>query len=451
MIKFNKCELFTISLIKLKLLTCYLFYLLLSIIIYKIYVVPIYGYMGGFMWDLDLYKLIISIASITVIVLLLPSNLSRPTDLLLHIQFILPIFFMLVLFPTNNFSTYYISYVLFSFLLLMVLVKVKIPYLKVPKINPKLVNCFLYILLVILLTILIKNNINYFNLDLNEVYKYRTLLREVANVGIWGYIFKPFFTIIIGFILANSLMNRHKLNLAIISIIYILIFGLTSHKFFLFLPFAMIGFYWIINRKEPIFYLLMSMILLSITCLILNAAFSNIWATSLIIHRVLFLPAQLNYLYFDFFSNAQYVFWTDSKWLLFSRFIEYPYDMSISHLIGSVYFDHSNGISNANTGWLGSGYAHAGFVGMIIYVIILGLILNFLNYRAKDLGTNFVLLSFFPLIIVVFFSGDLKTAFLTNGLTWYLILLYLYGQRVKSVTASSNVPSEHAKRHLKEE
>lgn len=273
--------------------------------------------------------------------------------------------------------------------------------------------------------LLVITHINFFNFNLNEVYKYRLILRDIDK-GIWGYIWFSFFPIIAGFGLALSLRNRNKLYTIFIIITYMLIFGFTSHKVFLFLPWAIIGFYWILNRKNPIVWLLMSLVVLSVCLIILDAVWLNGWATGLILRRVFLIPSQANYFYYNFFSENPKVFWTDSKWLFLDKIIGYPYDMPIPRIIGHIYFNDSD--TNANTGWLGAGYAHAGFIGMAIYAIIIGLILKFLNYRANDLGKEFILVSFFPYISVIFYSGDLKTAFLTHGLALYLILLSLYGK-----------------------
>ena len=77
----------------------------------------------------------------------------------------------------------------------------------------------------------------------------------------------------------------------------------------------------------------------------------------------------------------------------------------------------------ANTGWLGSGYAHLGFIGMLIYAFIIALILKYLDFLSKYLDKRFILISFSGYIITLFLSSDLKTVFLTHGLFFYLIIL----------------------------
>ena len=50
--------------------------------------------------------------------------------------------------------------------------------------------------------------------------------------------------------------------------------------------------------------------------------------------------------------------------------------MDIAELVGSTYLDES---SHANTGWIGSGYAQAGAIGVAAYSALLGMLLKYLD------------------------------------------------------------------------
>jgi len=143
--------------------------------------------------------------------------------------------------------------------------------------------------------------------------------------------------------------------------------------------------------------------------------------SSMFVRRLFFVPASLNFAYFDFFKDHQFVYFTDSKFLPFYYIFGYPYDLSVSHLIGREIFMKPD--MAANTGWLGSGYAQMGFLGMILYAFIISLILRYLDYLSKYLNKKFLILSFIPYIITLFLSSDLKTTLLNHGLFFYIILL----------------------------
>jgi hypothetical protein len=179
--------------------------------------------------------------------------------------------------------------------------------------------------------------------------------------------------------------------------------------------------YFVVKSKFSISKLIAGLIFLIIFALIIDSLWFEVWAKAIIINRFLFIPAQLNFYYYDFFSQNPKIFWTDSKWLLIGKIIDYPYSLPLQMVIGDTYFNNPE--TNANTGWIGSGYAHAGFFGMMIYAIIIGLIFKYLDFKSKILDKNFIIISFSPFIVSLFFSSDLKTVFITHGLFLYMIIL----------------------------
>lgn len=409
------------AIVRLKIWILYCLFFILILFIYKYYIFPIWSY-EGFIWKLNFYKFIISFTLLTIITLILPSKFKKPSDILLHLQFLFPIFFMLVLYPIEDLSTSYMIFSILSFLLIMGIAKIKspVPFLKIIHLKWKTVFLFLFSVGLSLFILLAITHKEFFSLNLAKVYEYRLLLRDI-DTGIWGYLWFGIFPLVASLFLSFTLIKKKKMLVIIISIIFILIFGLTSHKQFLFLPVATGGLYFILTREKPLFWILGSLISLSLLCVLLDFFWFKVWATSLVIHRIFLVPAQLNFFYFDFFSQHPKVFWTDSKWLMLDKILDYPYDLPMPMVIGYEYFNNPQ--TNANTGWLGSGYAHAGYFGMIIYAIIIGFILKYLNYKARTFGTLFIVISFSPFISSLFFSSDLKTVFLTHGLIFYLFLL----------------------------
>jgi hypothetical protein len=204
--------------------------------------------------------------------------------------------------------------------------------------------------------------------------------------------------------------------------LFILDFGFTSNKQYLFLPFFIFSIYYLVLKSKFLIQkIIAGFIFLIAFAIIIDYFWLEVWAKAIIINRFLFVPAQLNFYYYDFFSQNPKIFWTDSKWLLIGKIIDYPYSLPLPMVIGDTYFNNPE--TSANTSWIGSGYAHAGFFGMMIYAIIIGLIFKYLDFKAKILDKNFIIISFSPFTISLFFSSDLKTVFLSNGLLLYLLLL----------------------------
>jgi hypothetical protein len=207
----------------------------------------------------------------------------------------------------------------------------------------------------------------------------------------------------------------------IVVALFVLNFAYTSHKQYLFLPFFIFVIYMILKSRFPIQKIILGFIFLIVFTLIIDYLWLEVWAKAIIISRFLLVPAQLNFYYYDFFSQNPKIFWTDSKWLLIGKIFDYPYSLPLPMVIGDTYFNNPE--TSANTGWIGSGYAHAGFLGMMVYAIAIGLVFKYLDFKAKTLDRNFIIISFSPFIISLFFSADLKTVFISHGLLLYLLLL----------------------------
>jgi hypothetical protein len=203
--------------------------------------------------------------------------------------------------------------------------------------------------------------------------------------------------------------------------LFVLNFGFTSNKQYLFLPFFIFGIYLVLKSRFLIQKIIAGFIFLIAFAIIIDYFWLEVWAKAIIIDRFLLLPAQLNFYYYDFFSQNPKIFWTDSKWLLIGKIFDYPYSLPLPMVIGDTYFNNPE--INANTGWIGSGYAHAGFLGMTVYAIVIGLVFKYLDFKVKTLDKNFIIISFSPFIISLFFSSDLKTVFISDGLLLYLLLL----------------------------
>jgi oligosaccharide repeat unit polymerase len=241
--------------------------------------------------------------------------------------------------------------------------------------------------------------------------------------GLLAYIIFSIFPVFLSFLFTYSLIYKKRIMIFIVVALFVLNFGFTSNKQYLFLPFFIFGIYLVLKSRFLIQKIIAGFIFLIAFAIIIDYFWLEVWAKAIIINRFLLVPAQLNFYYYDFFSQNPKIFWTDSKFLLIGKIIAYPYSLPLPMVIGDTYFNNPE--TNANTGWIGSGYAHAGFLGMMIYAIVIGFIFKYLDFKAKILDKNFIIISFSLFIISLFFSSDLKTVFLSNGLLLYLFIITL--------------------------
>ena len=105
--------------------------------------------------------------------------------------------------------------------------------------------------------------------------------------------------------------------------------------------------------------------------------------------------------------------------------------MSISP-INSISFLNINGYRyfnnidfNANTGWIGSGYAQAGFYGALFYSIILAFFCKIGDFFAIKHGLPICLCVLAGPSLAMIASSDTLTGLLTNGGIFALIMLLI--------------------------
>ena len=267
--------------------------------------------------------------------------------------------------------------------------------------------------------ILLLGALDFFSLDLNAVYQYRSDLKAGTGAGVFSYL-NIWLTKVFGpFLLAYYLWKRNVFMSCVISLLFIIWFGLTAQKSVLLYPFLII----------PIFYGLkyalktsvaVVVIAASLYCLMLYTTVSDsIFVASLFIRRMLFVVGMNAVTYFEFFLNNPHVFWSNSllQWLL-----DYQYQHPAPLLIG-VYQGNNSWINN---GFLANGYMHFGVVGVILYAALAGVLLSFLGGIAKS-GSSaaFVGAAMAPSLRSMLVESDLTVSLVSHGVLVALLLVWM--------------------------
>lgn len=265
----------------------------------------------------------------------------------------------------------------------------------------------------------ISGAVKYFNLDFSKVYEYREASAALANVGILSYLNGWVYQVFSLFLIAWLLLRRSFFYFFIFLTIQVFFYGVTAHKSVLFYPFLIVGIWYYFRKTDKLIVVPMAFSLVVFLSLALYCFSEHMTLGSMFIRRVFFIPAKLTYDYFEFFSVNQKVWWSNS---LLSSYVNYPYDQSISKVIGE--FNGSG--SSANNGYISSGYAHAGLIGVLLYSLLFGLVLRFIDsVSARVIPLWFaVALTVVP-IRSVLVSSDLLVVLLTHGLLVAIFLLVL--------------------------
>ena len=260
------------------------------------------------------------------------------------------------------------------------------------------------------------------NIDFSQVYDFRAENAEVAARGVLSYTNNWTYQIFNIFLMAFCLFYRKYIWFILFFLVQILFYAASTHKSVFFLPFLLLGIWFYFKKTSSLTVLPITFSILIISTLLSYFMFNDLWLSSLFSRRVFYVPANLTFVYFDFFSVNPKVFWSNS---VLSAFISYPYapGISLSRVVGA-YLGNPN--MGANNGFVASGYAHAGLYGVFIYSCIVGIILRLINDITDKLLPVWLAVA---LVIVplrsLLISSDLLTVILTHGLIVAIILLFL--------------------------
>lgn len=261
----------------------------------------------------------------------------------------------------------------------------------------------------------------HFNLDFSKVYDYRAKSSELANVGVLAYLNNWVYSVFTIFLIAYSLYKRNFVLFWVLFVVQIFFYGVSNHKSVFFAPVMVFGVWYYFRNYKSL--TVMPIGFLFIVGLTLGAYLylGDVMMASMFIRRVFYVPSMLAFDYFEFFSNNQFVYWSNS---ILSGFLDYPYEDGVGRVIGE--FNGSG--AGANNGFISSGYAHAGILGVMIYSVVLSYFLKVVDSAVNNSDIPVWLAVCMMLVPLrsTLISSDLLTTMLTHGLLLSLIMLLLF-------------------------
>lgn len=322
---------------------------------------------------------------------------------------------------------------IFAFLI-MISCLYTIPYLEIPTVSFASVSHKSILIVVfgmIVASISVQawfGGLRYFNLDIERVYEFRRVAAYELP-AIFGYVYSNVSSVLVPVSLLLSIRFRNVPLIIFTVVCSIILFGMTHHKSVLFGPFVLLllnGFYSKSPKPFIIGVAFISIPIIGLVEIYINMSATSglepAYLTSLIIRRVLLVPALLDSFFVEYFSvNAQY-YWSSSRigdWLSSN-----PHGLPAQFIIGQEYFGDDD--TSANSGIIGSGFANAGLIGVAIYSILSGLFLAVLNSYGRRLGHAFVTAASLATMYNIITTSDLVTAMLTHGVLLLLVLLALF-------------------------
>jgi oligosaccharide repeat unit polymerase len=391
----------------------------------------------GFQDEYSFWRVIITLAGLCLLSCILPLA-PKFSVISMHIALLLIIIPSFLLYACAGASNYFIWVTICGYTTFAILTKSKYKFLNInrnqisfPKIDiPKII--FVAVMSIII-AVYSKVGTKGINFNLLEVYEYRAEIKNsfpkyLLYLIPWASkVMIPFCTVIA--------LEKRRYLLSFLSIICgVILFSLTGQKSTLFLTLLIPIFYYLIKiqKKKPQVTIL-SIVLILNTALIASFLdfhqdyiFNKTLIGTFFFRRALLIPSLLNSFYIETFGTSE-------SFRYFFENIPYLRDMSttrempIPNIIGMLYFNSVD--TSANTGWIGSGFAQAGYLGVILYSSLLAFFCRIGDIFAEKHGLHVCFCVLAGPLLAMITSSDTLTALLTHGGGLALILLLILPQQ----------------------
>lgn len=265
--------------------------------------------------------------------------------------------------------------------------------------------------------------------DLTKVYEVRDeFLEGLAPFA--GY-FVPWQGLVLNPALMLAALKRRSLLLGLVALgLQAVLFGMTGFRAFLLMPGLLVGMYLIGGRRHLAALALLGMMLLIGAALGLYAWLDVPQIPGLLVDRVIIIPAEIHYWYYDFFGTDGHAFLLLSQSIL-TEVSAAHYTAPIAEVIAWKYM----GVAAwANVGLFADAFANFGFAGCAVFTLLFAAVLKVLD--AASTGTDgriaaaLVAVQAFQLV-----NAGLLTTLLTHGLALAILVLWAFPMPQRSGSA----------------
>lgn len=367
------------------------------------------------------------------VIILMPKSsrkLSTVIVWLLILMSYIPVLTIFAMKDESRIFTYAITAFWIAVFHLLRLPDISLPSLKHKKLVSYLILACLSVIAFLINYVYFGFSINTNLIDLTKVYGVRVKYGE-ANAPLAGYFFNWQAFILNPILCAIFVLRKRCLWAALIVVFQLYLFSTTGHKTYLFtIPLAL-ALMWASGHKNPLAYIAIGFTVLTLLGMLSYLLMGDVIIPSLFPRRVLFIPALTYFLYYDFFSEHDLLYLSTQR--IFRLFLDYPYDVSTPHLIGGVYYNQPK--MGVNTGIVGDAYMNFGFLGLILWSVLLAAVLKLADScsKGRDIRIGIVAIA---APIVALTNSALLTSLVSHGLLLAFMLLYLMPKNRAPIASS---------------
>lgn len=380
---------------------------------------PMYSY-SHLTYRPNVIKFAISIICVIVTLLGLPSDSERPSTFLYYIFYTVTYIPTVTYFWLNDQPTLYLLYETICFFIIAAILRRKVNGLQIAT-HTAIFTIQLILIVYILssLLLVVQNGGIHLNAIISDLYLVRS---ENKISGFSGYLlnwcaksFMPFFFV-------YFYIKKKWIGVLITCILQVLLFVSFGFKAFLMAIMMLIGISYLMRTPESFNRTWMIVLITGNILCTLCAKYITPKLINIFTYRTLFLPAQGQFEYYDFFTHNDFLFFSEGS---IGKLLgmQYPYTESIGRVVNSYIFAGAK-ISNGNTGALSYGFADLGFCGMLLAAVTISIIFLIVDSITKKMP---VLIPVCAMSYQIFALNDNNVLICLNtgGIFWTIIVLML--------------------------
>lgn len=287
--------------------------------------------------------------------------------------------------------------------------------------NPVLILAFIEIVAVSLYCSWKYGSFRFF-ISFSDVYSYR--LDNATQIrGVLAYIFSWNVTIILPVCLMIFLIQKCYIKSAILIAIQFMCYAIGGNKVYLLYLLFAIGIVILFYLKCNANVMIAVECVFSVALILGTLLSQKIRMFIALVYRLLIIPAESHYYYYDFFQDNPFLLLRQSvlKW------IPSPYDTEISVLIGcspKYFFVQQGQYNNANNGLFSDAYQNFGEIGVLIYPFLIAITLHLIFHSLKKYDKRIQILLMFCFGMYLY-SAYFFSWILTGGALIAIIFLII--------------------------
>lgn len=351
-----------------------------------------------FQSDFNEWKYIVGTVWVVILFWNIRHEERSVSSFLLNLHLVIGIIPITVIYALCNENPIYYNVLCFSYLLAEEIVKQKqrimaSPLSRIARI-PKLIlfGSVIAVLGLMIYVFLTNGPPPMTALDVLDVYELRGEDYFIRNEYI-NYLYQWIMAVLLPFMMAYFLVKKKNFPVLFCVVIALVFYLYSGNKTNLFVIPLVIGAYLFAKYKDTN-YRFYGFLTLGITMTAILVPLTDL-PFSLFVRRTLVIPANLKFLYYDFFSNNPKLGFAGTLWGSKLGAV-YPYDKRIGYIISEKYFGLPE--MNSNTGFFAEGFSRFGLPGVVAALILFSFLLILLDGMQKRTGYTFaVTMSVYPI------------------------------------------------------